>query len=164
MGFYGGIDYGFGYTGDGYYGGHWDHGSFFYNRAVNNITNVRITNVYNETVIVNTTVNRTSFNGGNGGTSARPTPQQEAFGRAQHVEATPVQLAHVEAASRDRALFSKQNHGEPAVAATARALVSCRAKRDAREPHAGFSLSARRTANPAGKKVAASRAGAAARS
>ncbi|MBV8924362.1 MAG: YXWGXW repeat-containing protein [Bradyrhizobium sp.] len=119
VGFYGGIDYGFGYTGDGYYGGHWDHGAFFYNRTVNNITNVRITNVYNQTVVVNNTVNRVSFNGGNGGTTARPTAQQEAFARERHVEETPVQRQHVEAASKDRALFAKQNHGEPAVAATA---------------------------------------------
>jgi WXXGXW repeat (2 copies) len=123
VGFYGGIDYGFGYTGEGYLGGHWDHGAFFYNRAVNNITNVRITNVYNQTVIVNNTVNRVSFNGGNGGTTVRPTPQQEAFARERHVEATPAQLQHVQAASRDRSLFAKQNHGEPAVAATARAGV-----------------------------------------
>ena len=120
VGFYGGIDYGFGYTGDGYYGGHWDHGAFFYNRAVNNITNVRITNVYSQTVVVNNAVNRASFNGGNGGTAARPTPQQETFARERHVEATPAQRQHVEAAGKDRALFSKQNHGEPAVAATAR--------------------------------------------
>ena len=120
VGFYGGIDYGFGYNGDGYYGGHWDHGAFFYNRAVNNITNVRITNVYSQTVVVNNTVNRASFNGGNGGTAARPTPQQETFARERHVEATPAQRQHIEAASKDRALFSKQNHGEPAVAATAR--------------------------------------------
>jgi len=120
IGFYGGIDYGYGYTGEGYYGGHWDHGVFFYNRTVNNITNVRITNVYNQTVVVNNTVNRVSFNGGNGGTAARPTPQQEAIARERHVEATPVQRQHAEAASKDRALFAKQNHGEPAVAATPR--------------------------------------------
>jgi WXXGXW repeat (2 copies) len=120
VGFYGGIDYGYGYTGDGYYGGHWDHGAFFYNRAVNNISNIRITNVYSQTVVVNNRVDRVSFNGGNGGTAARPTAQQEAFARQQHVEATPLQRQHVELASKDRALFSKQNHGEPAVAATAR--------------------------------------------
>lgn len=120
VGFYGGIDYGYGYTGAGYYGGHWDHGAFFYNRTVNNITNVRITNVYNQTVVVNNTVNRVSFNGGNGGTTVRPTPQQEEFARERHVDATPMQREHIEAASKDRALFSKQNHGEPAVAATPR--------------------------------------------
>jgi hypothetical protein len=123
VGFYGGIDYGFGYNGEGYFGGHWDHGAFFYNRTVNNITNVRITNVYNQTVIVNNTVNRVSFNGGNGGTTARPTPQQEVFAHEKHVEATTVQRQHAETASKDRSLFAKQNHGEPAVAATQRAGV-----------------------------------------
>jgi hypothetical protein len=122
VGFYGGIDYGYGYTGDGYLGGRWDNGAFFYNRSVNNVENVRITNVYNQTVVVRTTTN-VSFNGGNGGTAARPTPQQEAIARERHVEATPVQRQQVEAASKDRSLFSKQNHGEPAVAATPRAGV-----------------------------------------
>jgi hypothetical protein len=118
--FYGGIDYGYGYTGEGYYGGHWDHGNFFYNRTVNNITNIRITNVYDQRVVVNNTATRASFNGGNGGTTARPTAQQEAFARQQHIEATPAQLQHVQAAAKDRALFARQNHGEPAVAATMR--------------------------------------------
>jgi hypothetical protein len=123
VGFYGGIDYGYGYTGEGYFGGRWDHGAFFYNRVVNNVENVRISNVYNQTVVVNNRSNNVSFNGGNGGITARPTPQQEAIARQRHVEATPVQRQQVEAASKDRALFSKQNHGEPAVAATPRAGV-----------------------------------------
>jgi hypothetical protein len=123
VGFYGGIDYGFGYTGEGYYGGRWDHGVFFYNRTVNNFTDVRITNVYDQTVVINNNVGRASFNGGNGGIQARPTPQQEAFARERHIEATPVQRQHAEIASKDRSLFSKQNHGEPAVAATRRAGV-----------------------------------------
>jgi WXXGXW repeat (2 copies) len=120
VGFYGGVDYGFGYTGEGYYGGRWDHGMFFYNRSVNNFANVRITNVYNQTVVINNNANRVSFNGGNGGIQVRPTPQQEAFSRERHIEATPVQRQHAEIASKDRSLFSKQNHGEPAVAATSR--------------------------------------------
>ena len=120
VGFYGGIDYGFGYTGEGYYGGRWDHGVFFYNRNVNNFTNVRITNVYNQTVVINNNAGRVSFNGGNGGIPARPTPQQEAFALERHIEATPLQHQHAELASKDRSLFSKQNHGEPAVAATSR--------------------------------------------
>ena len=37
VGFYGGINYGFGYGGVGYEGGRWDHGQFFYNRTVNNL-------------------------------------------------------------------------------------------------------------------------------
>jgi WXXGXW repeat (2 copies) len=123
VGFYGGIDYGFGYTGEGYYGGRWDHGVFFYNRTVNNFSNVRVTNIYNQTVVINNNVNRVSFNGGNGGIQTRPTPQQQAFDRERHIEATPVQRQHAEVASKDRSLFSKQNHGEPPVAATPRAGV-----------------------------------------
>jgi hypothetical protein len=123
VGFYGGIDYGYGYNGDGYYGGRWNNGAFFYNRTVNNVENIRITNIYNETVVVHNNSTRVSFNGGNGGIAARPTPQQEAFGRERHVEATPVQRQQVETASKDRSLFSKQNHGDPAAAATPRAGV-----------------------------------------
>jgi hypothetical protein len=122
VGFYGGVDYGYGYTGEGYYGGRWDHGAFFYNSSVNNFASVRITNVYERTVVVNNRSN-VSFNGGNGGIAARPTPQQEAIARERHVEATPVQRQQAETASKDRSLFSKQNHGEPAVAATPRAGV-----------------------------------------
>ena len=46
IGFYGGVAYGFGYTGDGYEGGYWCNGSFFYNQSVNNISGVSITNVW----------------------------------------------------------------------------------------------------------------------
>ena len=53
VGFYGGVSYGYGYTGDGYEGGYWRGGAFFYNRTVNNISNVQISNVYNKTVVVN---------------------------------------------------------------------------------------------------------------
>jgi hypothetical protein len=123
VGFYGGIDYGYGYSGDGYYGGRWDHGAFFYNREVNNVASVRITNVYSQTVTVNNRTSNVSFNGGNGGTTARPTPQQQAIARERHVEATAVQRQQVLTASKERASFSRQNHGEPAVAATPRAGV-----------------------------------------
>src|SRR5579862_4516053 len=44
VGFYGGINYGFGYFGEGYQGGRWDNGRFFYNRSVNNINVVNIHN------------------------------------------------------------------------------------------------------------------------
>jgi hypothetical protein len=71
VGFYGGINYGFGYFGVGYLGGYWSNGAF-YNRSVNNIS-VNITNVYNKTVINNTTINRVSYNGGYGGHRA-PNP------------------------------------------------------------------------------------------
>src|SRR5215467_4811693 len=60
IGFYGGINYGFGYGGVGYEGGVWEHGVFSYNRTVNNFGGVNVTNVYNKTVINNTSVTNVS--------------------------------------------------------------------------------------------------------
>jgi hypothetical protein len=37
IGYYGGINYGFGYFGTGFYGGYWNGGHFFYNSAYNHI-------------------------------------------------------------------------------------------------------------------------------
>ena len=121
VGFYGGINYGFGYTGAGYAGGYWNHGVFAYNRAVNNVNVTVIHNTYNKTVIVNnTTVNRVSYNGGQGGIEARPNRQEEAYAREEHVSATPVQMQHEHAASTNRAQWASENHGRPEFAASAR--------------------------------------------
>ncbi len=46
IGFYGGINYGFGYVGFGYEGGYWRSGHFFYNRVYNNINARVVHNVY----------------------------------------------------------------------------------------------------------------------
>jgi WXXGXW repeat (2 copies) len=119
IGFYGGVNYGFGYFGTGYEGGYWHGRSFFYNRSVSNVT---ITNVhiYNKTVINNVTVNRVSYNGGRGGIEARPTREQEMAFREHHFEATGMQREHEHAASSNRAFLASENHGRPAIAATAR--------------------------------------------
>src|ERR1700722_11547282 len=37
VGFYGGVNYGYGYGGVGYQGGYWNHGDFYYNRSVNRV-------------------------------------------------------------------------------------------------------------------------------
>jgi hypothetical protein len=121
IGFYGGINYGFGYTGVGFAGGYWRGDRFYYNRSVTNVNVTNVTNVYNKTVIVNnTTVNRVSYNGGHGGVMARPTRQEEAWSRERHREPLAEQMQHQQAASRDRALFARENHGRPSVAATER--------------------------------------------
>lgn len=121
VGYYGGIDYGFGYPGNGYGGGYWRDRHFYYNRAVNrvNVTNVRY--VYNTTIVNNvTTVNRVSYNGGPGGTSARPNAEQEAAARQRRVAETKDQQRHEEAAREDRNLRASVNEGRPPVAATAK--------------------------------------------
>jgi WXXGXW repeat (2 copies) len=120
IGFYGGVDYGYGYGGDGYEGGYWNNGVFAYNRTVNNFGGVTITNVYSKTVITNTNATRASFNGGAGGTNAKPTPQQLAAAHEKHVPATPLQTQHQHAASTNKALLASVNHGSPAIAATSK--------------------------------------------
>ena len=118
VGFYGGINYGFGYFGSGFEGGYWRDRQFFYNRAVNN---VNVTNVYNTTVVNNnSSVTRVSYNGGPGGVSARPTAQQQAAAQQPHVNLTPAQTQHEQTARGDRQLLAAVNHGKPEIAATPR--------------------------------------------
>ena len=118
IGFYGGIDYGFGYFGDGFVGGRWDNGHFFYNREVANVNVTNIHNVYSETVVNRTTVNRVSYNGGEGGVSARPNAQQEAAARERHIPPAAAQVQHVQSARGNTELRASANHGRPPVAAT----------------------------------------------
>src|ERR1700758_3362254 len=94
VGFYGGINYGFGYTGVGFAGGFWRGNDFYYNRAYNNLGGVHVTNVYNKTVINNVTVNHVSFNGGEGGVHAQPTARELSAEHEHHVAFTPAQHEH----------------------------------------------------------------------
>jgi hypothetical protein len=118
VGFYGGINYGYGYFGRGYEGGRWDNGRFYYNRSVNNVNITEIHNVYNTTVVNNTTVTRVSYNGGNGGINVRPTPQEEAAAHEKHISPVSAQIQHVQAARANQDLRASANHGKPPVAAT----------------------------------------------
>ncbi len=122
VGFYGGINYGFGYTGSGYEGGYWRDHDFYYNREVNNIRNANITNVYDRPVRVAGGLNRGSFNGP-GGVQARPTNAQLYAARAPHLGPTPVQQQHFQLARSQPALRASYNHGAPPIAATAHPAV-----------------------------------------
>jgi hypothetical protein len=119
IGFYGGVNYGFGYTGVGYAGAFWRGGHVVYNRAVTNVTNIRVTNVYNRTVVVNN-VSHVSFNGGHGGIVAHADARQLAAEHEHHFEPTSMQREHVNLAARDRDLRAAVNNGRPHVAATQR--------------------------------------------
>ncbi len=117
VGFYGGIDYGFGYFGHGYQGGRWEHGRFFYNTALNNLNVNVVHNVYN-TRVNRPGLSRVSYNGGNGGVSARATAQEEAAGRDRHIPAAAAQAQHALAARNDSQQRFSANHGAPPAAAT----------------------------------------------
>jgi hypothetical protein len=121
VGFYGGINYGFGYGGVGFFGGEWRGGAYHYNTAVTNVNTTVIHNTYvNNTVINRTTVNNVSYNGGAGGVNARPTSTELAAEREHHVAATSLQTQHEQTARNDRSMLASENHGTPAVAATPR--------------------------------------------
>ncbi|MGH9497961.1 MAG: YXWGXW repeat-containing protein [Terriglobales bacterium] len=120
VGFYGGIDYGFGYFGVGFEGGRWENGRFFYNRSVNNVNVTVVHNVYNTTVVHETTVNRVSYNGGNGGITARPRPEDQVAEHDRHLSPVAAQKQHVELARSNQQLRASVNHGKPEIAATAR--------------------------------------------
>ncbi len=122
VGFYGGVNYGFGYTANGFYGGQWRGGQFFYNSSVTNVSNTHITNVYNKTVIVNNNTTNTSVNGGPNGTKVKPTPVQLAAAKAPHVAATTAQIQHVNLAKTDPKARLSANHGKPANAAVEKPL------------------------------------------
>jgi hypothetical protein len=118
VGFYGGIAYGFGYTGVGYDGGYWQNNQFVYNAAVDNFGGANIVNAYSRPVANRN--NRVAFSGGNGGVVARPTQGQIAA-RAHGMPPTAAQAQHQQMASRDPALRFNANHGQPPIAAIQRA-------------------------------------------
>ncbi len=121
VGFYGGINYGYGYGGVGFAGGYWNHGAYYYNRSVTNVNVTNVTNVYNTTVVNNNTnVNRVSYNGGTGGTTAVATPLEQAAAREQHTPPLQTQVQHEQMAGNNRELLASVNHGVPSIAATAR--------------------------------------------
>jgi hypothetical protein len=125
VGFYGGINYGFGYTGFGYYGGYWRGGAFVYNTRVNRIDRTIIHNTYSRTVVYRTN-SHVSYNGGRGGINARPTSHELTYARERHFGATANQERHVAQARSDRRLWASENHGHPSLAATRRPLESNR--------------------------------------
>jgi hypothetical protein len=120
VGFYGGVNYGYGYGGNGFEGGYWQGGHLFYNRSVTNVSTVNITNVYNKTVINNVSVTRVSFNGGTGGVRAEPTSAQLAAAHEQHLPPIAAQRQQAETARSNPALRASNNKGKPPIAATAR--------------------------------------------
>jgi WXXGXW repeat (2 copies) len=123
VGFYGGINYGFGYGGSGFYGGRWEGGRFSYNTAVVNVNRTVIHNTYVENVHVNNvnvTNVHTSFNGGAGGIQAHPTSQEQTFTHENHIAPTGEQQQHVQMASTNHANFASTNGGRPQNAAVSR--------------------------------------------
>jgi hypothetical protein len=114
VGYYGGINYGYGYSGNGYWGGRWEGNSFRYNTAVTRVNNNVVHNTYvDRSVNREVNANRASFNGPNG-VKAEPTAEQKAAAaNAKKLPPTSQQLARKEAAAKDRNLQASVNKGHP---------------------------------------------------
>ena len=119
VGYYGGLNYGYGYTGNGYYGGRWDGGHFRYNSAVNNLPSGRVHNVYRTPVPARGGPTE-SFNGGNSRFHGQPTASERRFDGAQHNNPTREQMDHETRAIGMPEQRMGNNHGVPPTAATPR--------------------------------------------
>ncbi len=123
VGFYGGVNYGFGYGGVGFVGGEWRGGAFAYNSAVANFGGVHVTNVYeNRTIVEQNTIvnnNHVSFNGP-GGVVRAPSPEEQRFAGENHIQPTANQMQHQNSAAMDRSQLASVNQGHPTTMAVAR--------------------------------------------
>jgi hypothetical protein len=121
VGFYGGINYGFGYGGVGFWGGRWEGGHFAYNTAVMHVNTTIIHNTYIDNTHVNVNVGvHTAFNGGAGGIQAHASPQEQQWSHENHIAPTSEQQQHVQMAHADRSNFASANGGHPVNAAFSR--------------------------------------------
>jgi hypothetical protein len=136
VGFYGGINYGYGYGGRGYEGGRWDNGRFAYNTSVNRVNTTMIHNTYNTRVVESNT--RVSYNGGQGGVEARATAQEETASRERHVAPVAAQNTRAQEARSNPELRASVNHGNPPATANRSEAVNEHAatneKESAKEP------------------------------
>lgn len=128
IGFYGGINYGFGYFGAGYEGGYWHGGHFFYNRVYNNVNTHVVHNVYSYNTgnrgYVNRAGNtpRASYHGGTSGVQVRP---RSSDATAWHQPTAPrmnTQVQYAHSYQSNRGQLANVNHGRPAVTATSRPI------------------------------------------
>jgi len=113
VGYYGGINYGCGYFGDGYSGGRWIGSTFTYNQSVNRLNTRALHNTYYETVVKPPGGPRVSYAGGPGGTSARPSARDQAAAAEPH-SAPTAQQAPAAALAASAARIRAQTNSTPA--------------------------------------------------
>ena len=117
VGYYGGVNYGFGYMGVGFVGGMWRGHDFIYNTAVMRVDERRVRNVYVDRDVVRryTIANdrHVSFSGGRDGIHHDPMPEERFADRDRHVEETQFQRSHENAARSDKSFYARNNGGRP---------------------------------------------------
>ena len=129
VGYYGGVNYGFGYMGVGFVGGMWRGNVFAYNSAVMRVGSGGGwggNRVYVDRTIVerNTIINdrHVAYEGGPGGIRHEALPQERLAEHDQHMERTSFQAQHVNEAMHDHSAYFNNNHGRPANVVSSRPL------------------------------------------
>jgi hypothetical protein len=126
VGYYGGVNYGYGYGGIGFAGGMWRGHDFQYNTAVVHVNETVIHTTYiDRTVVERGTVARDShvaFSGGPGGIQHQPTADERIAEHEQHAAPTRFQQQHIDTARADRTSYVKNNGGRPQNLAVAKPL------------------------------------------
>jgi hypothetical protein len=127
VGYYGGINYGFGYGGIGFAGGMWRGGVFAYNTAVMHV-GVGFHSVYEDRGAVDRGFvardSHVAFSGGPGGINHPANAEERGFAHEAHTPATSFQTQHESAARTDRTAYAKVNGGRPANLAASRPLAA----------------------------------------
>ncbi len=124
VGYYGGVNYGYGYMGVGFVGGMWRGHDFDYNTAVMRVNTTVIHNTYIDRTIVerNTIVNdrRVAYSGGPGGIRHDPGSQERMAMHDQHIARTSYQTQYEHAARSDRNSYARINGGRPSTVVVSR--------------------------------------------
>jgi hypothetical protein len=118
VGYYGGVNYGYGYGGLGYSGGVW-HGSLFaYNLEIVRVDNRWVRETFRDPGLVERGYidrnNHSSFNGGPGGVAYQISPEEQAVEHEHHWEPTAFQLQYEAGFRDDQTYWYETNHGQPA--------------------------------------------------
>jgi hypothetical protein len=130
VGFYGGVNYGFGYIGTGYFGGFWRDHDFYYNRAVSRVDPATVATVYSHTVVYHGVTygpgitRYTSYNGGHGGLKVRPVPTELVAARETHLPENPGQAVRRRLEANNAESYFSANQGHPRMAAFVRPAVA----------------------------------------
>jgi hypothetical protein len=156
VGFYGGINYGYGYFGSGYSGGYWEGNTFHYNTAVTRVNAATIHNTFVDRSALSKQVtgNRASFNGPNGVKAEATAAEKAAAENAQKTPPTSQQVARREAASKDHNLQASVNHGQPNADTMKSFNKSAENANSAQGPETGAAKSGNKTENTSVRKTA----------
>ena len=116
VGYYGGVNYGFGFGGVGFAGGEWRGHDFAYNTAVVHVDEriVHVTFVDENVVRIGivSNPNQIAYNGGPSGIQHSATAEEQTASRETHVAPTTVQTQHAkDGRGRQGFVFQEQMAG-----------------------------------------------------